>query len=236
MNDIRTRMLLGHEAADSLPHRHVAVVGLGGVGSFAAEALARAGVGQLTLVDCDTVSASNLNRQLCALYSTLGRPKVDVVAARVRDINSALRAIPLPIRIESSSLDLFFATKYDYIIDAIDTVSAKLDLIEGALGRDIPILSALGTGNKLDATRFRITDIAETEICPLARVMRRELRTRGIEHHRVLWSDEPPRTPLPLEAPAEGRRSVPASVSWVPSAAGLLLAGDVVMTLCDIRP
>jgi tRNA A37 threonylcarbamoyladenosine dehydratase len=234
---LRTEMLLGAAALETLRRSHVAVFGLGGVGSWAAEGLARSGVGALTLVDQDTVGLSNLNRQLCALHSTLDRPKADVMAERVRDINPHCAVTALARRYEPAAREDFFARRYDYIIDAIDLVSCKLDLIQTALGRSVPIVSALGTGNKRDASAFRITDIAKTEMCPLARVLRKELRRRGIHHHRVLWSAEDPARPvfpdgytLQSEAPP-GRRAVPGSVPWVTACAGFLLSGDVVQRL-----
>lgn len=228
---IREEMLLGTEAVERLHRASVIVFGIGGVGSYAAEGLARAGVGALTLVDSDTVGASNINRQLCALHSTLGQYKSDVMAARVRDINPACRVVSVPELYQEERKERFFRERYDYIIDAIDLVSCKLSLIQAARERGIPIISAMGTGNKLDPMQFRITDISKTSGCHLARVMRRELRRRGIEHHTVLFSEELPRTPLELEAPPTGRRSIPASVSWVPSCAGLMLAGYVVQAL-----
>lgn len=233
MNDpfIRQEMLLGPEVQTRLRASSVIVFGIGGVGSYVCEGLARAGVGSLTLVDNDTVGLSNLNRQLCALHSTLGQYKSDVMAARVRDINPECNVISLPMLYNEETKDRFFTKHFDYIVDAIDLVSCKLSLIETARQRGIPIISAMGTGNKLDPTRFRITDISQTSGCHLARVMRRELRARGIEHHTVLFSEELPATPLPLEPPPPGRRSIPGSVSWVPSCAGLMLAGFVVQAL-----
>lgn len=228
---IRQEMLLGSEAMQRLVQANVIVFGVGGVGSYAAEGLARAGIGALTLVDNDTVGISNLNRQLCALHSTLGQYKSDVMAARIRDINPLCRVTSMPMLYNEESKEKFFAERYDYIVDAIDLVSCKLSLIQTAMERGVPIISAMGTGNKLDPTRFRITDISKTSGCHLARVMRRELRNRGILHHTVLYSEELPQTPEPLEAPPAGRRSIPASVSWVPSCAGLMLAGYVVQQL-----
>ena len=229
---IRTQMLLGHSAMETLSRSHVAVLGLGGVGSWCAEALARAGVGSLTLVDCDEVSPSNLNRQLVATRKTIGCPKAEAMAERITEVAPSCKAYPLVYRYTPETRDTFFAQNFDFIADAIDTVSCKLDLIQTALSRHIPIISALGTGNKLDPTRFQITDISKTQGCPLARVIRKELRSRGILHHRVLWSDEEPLTPLDAgENPPPGRRSIPGSVSWVPSCAGLMLAGDIVLTL-----
>ncbi|MEG2119779.1 MAG: tRNA threonylcarbamoyladenosine dehydratase, partial [Pseudoflavonifractor sp.] len=201
------------------------------VGSWAVEALARAGVGELTLVDHDEIGTTNLNRQLEALHSTLGLPKAEALAARVLDINPNCKVHSLVRCYEPGNREDFFAVKYDYIIDAIDMVSSKLDLIQTALRRGVPIISSLGTGNKLDPSLFQITDLSKTEGCPLARVIRKELRSVGILHHRVLFSPEPPHPAEQRELPPPGRHSVPASVPWVPPVAGFLLAGDVVLTL-----
>lgn len=231
---LRTEMLLGRPAMEKLSRSHVAILGLGGVGSWCAEALARSGVGTLTLADCDMVSPSNLNRQLVATRETLGHPKAKVMAERISQLSPICKVFSLVYRYTPDNRETFFVGNYDFIVDAIDTVSCKLDLIQTALSRNIPIVSALGTGNKLDPTRFRITDISKTQGCPLARVVRKELRSRGVLHHRVLWSDEEPLSPLsPGEAPPPGRRSIPGSVSWVPSCAGLMLAGDVVLALTE---
>ena len=228
---LRTEMLLGNAAMDRLSRCHVAVLGLGGVGSWCAEALARSGVGELTVADCDTVGRSNLNRQLVATLDSIGRPKATAMAERISQISPHCTVHPLIYRYTPDDRETFFAAPYDYIVDAIDLVSCKLDLIQTALARGIPIISALGTGNKLDPTRFQITDISKTQGCPLARVVRKELRNRGIHHHRVLWSDEEPLKPSDGEVPPPGRRSIPGSVAWVPSCAGLMLAGAVVLEL-----
>ena len=228
---LRNRMLLGDAAMDRLAHAHVAVLGLGGVGGYAAEALARAGVGALTVVDHDEVGETNLNRQMCALHSTIGALKADAVHARLTDINPSLRIRALALRYTAENREAFFDVSYDYIIDAIDVVTNKLDLIETALSRGIPIISALGTGNKLEPELLRITDISMTKVCPLARVIRKELRHRGIHHHMVLWSSEETCVPAALEEPPAGRRSVPASVPWVPACAGFMLAGFAVRKL-----
>ena len=228
---LREAMFYGPEALDTLKSRHVMIFGVGGVGSYCAEAVARAGVGAVTLVDNDTVGLTNLNRQLCALHSTLGQYKAQVMAERIRDINPDCAVTALPLLYQEESKEQFFALAPDYMVDAIDMVSAKLSLIQTAKDRQIPILSAMGTGNKQDPSRFRICDLSETAGDPLARVMRRELRARGILHHTVLFSDEPPVTPLPLETPPPGRRSIPASLSWVPSCAGLMMAGYVIRDL-----
>jgi len=227
---IRARMLLGEAAMEKLKNSHVAVFGLGGVGSWCAEALARAGIGTLTLVDSDCVSESNINRQSIALYSTLGRPKAEVLAERLLDINPALRLHPIVGLYEAADRERFLAD-YDYVVDAIDLVSCKTDLIISCLERSIPIISALGTGNKADASQLRITDISKTSGCALARVMRKELRTRGINHHQVVFSPEEPMEAEQLEAPPPGRRSIPGSLVWVTATAGLLLCQHVVSEL-----
>ena len=232
---LRTRMLLGADAMERLEKAHVCVLGLGGVGSWCAEALARSGVGELTLMDQDQVETSNLNRQAEALESTLGLPKAEAMAQRVLAVNPACRVHPVQGRYEVETREDFFAQRYDYIVDAIDLVSCKLDLIETALRRGVPIISALGTGNKLDASLLRVSDLSKTEGCPLARVVRKELRNRGILHHKVVWSPEEARKADQPEAPPPGRRCVPASVVWVPASAGLLLAGEVVMDLTGVR-
>ena len=230
---LRNEMLWGRAAQARLTQAHVLLLGLGGVGSYAAECLARSGIGELTLVDSDTVALTNLNRQLEALHSTLGRPKAEAVADRLRDINPALVLHPIHGLYDAAHRDLFFpeGCRYDYIVDAIDLVSCKLDLAETALRLHIPLIAALGTGNKLDPTLLQVTDISKTHGCPLARVMRKELRARGIQHLRVVFSPEEPVSPAQPETPPPGRRSVPASNPWVPAAAGLLLGSVVVRDL-----
>ena len=224
-------MLLGADAMARLRRCHVIVFGLGGVGSYAAECLARSGVGELTLVDQDTISVTNINRQLYALRSTVGQSKAEVAARRCADINPELRVHPICATYDAAHRDRFFSTHYDYIVDAIDLVSCKLDLIEQARLRRIPILTALGTGNKLDPTLLQVTDISKTSGCPLARVMRRELRARDIRRLKVVYSPEEPAETQQLEAPPPGRRSVPASVAWVPATAGLLMGSVVIRDL-----
>ena len=224
-------MLLGADAMARLRRCHVIVFGLGGVGSYAAECLARSGVGELTLVDQDTISVTNINRQLYALRSTVGQPKAEVAARRCADIDPELRVHPICATYDAAHRDRFFSTHYDYIVDAIDLVSCKLDLIEQARLRRIPILTALGTGNKLDPTLLQVTDISKTSGCPLARVMRRELRARDIRRLKVVYSPEEPAETQQLETPPPGRRSVPASVAWVPATAGLLMGSVVTRDL-----
>lgn len=229
---IRTEMLLGSDGMDRLRSSHVAVVGLGGVGGWCAEALCRSGVGELTLMDQDTVAESNLNRQSAALHSTIGMAKAEAMAMRLADISPQCVLHPVVGRYEADLREEFFSGRYDYIVDAIDLVSCKLDLIETALGRNIPIISALGTGNKVNAELLRIADISKTEGCPLARIIRKELRARGIHHHKVVYSPEPAHPVHDLgEVPDPGRRSIPASIMWVPATAGLLMASAVIEDL-----
>ncbi len=228
---LRTAMLLGTEAIEILRRRHVAVFGLGGVGSYCVEALARAGIGELTIVDHDVISETNINRQLQATLSTVGKSKAEELQKRIFDINPDCVVHVRREFFSKDNADSFFDCRYDYIVDAIDTVSCKLDLIQRAMEENIPIISSMGTGNKTDPTKFVFTDISKTEFCPLARIVRKELRNRGIINHRVLYSTEPAREPLPLEEPPPGRRSVPASAPWVPGCAGMMLAGDVIMSL-----
>ena len=228
---LRTQMLLGEAAMDRLAAAHVAVFGLGGVGSWCAEALARSGVGALTLVDHDEVGLTNLNRQVEATLSTLGVPKAQAMADRIADINPQCRTTVRAEKYEAQNRESFFSTKYDYIVDCIDLVSCKLDLIETAITRTIPILSALGTGNKLDPSLLRLADISQTFGCPLARVMRRELKARGIRKMKVVYSKEEPRK---VDGPTENGRHIPGSIAFVPSAAGLVLAGEVIRELAGL--
>ena len=230
---LRNEMLWGKKAQQNLAASHVILFGLGGVGSYTAECLARSGIGELTLVDSDTISVSNINRQLEALTSTVGLPKAEAVAARILDINPECAVHPMHATYDAAHRDLFFpeGCHYDYIVDAIDLVSCKLDLAETARRFGIPLIMALGTGNKLDPSLLKITDISETYGCPLARVMRKELRNRGINHQKVVFSPEEPAQTTQLEAPPPGRRSVPSSNPWVPATAGLLLGSAVVQDL-----
>ncbi len=232
---LRQEMMLGASSMKKLKNAHVAVFGIGGVGSWCAEALARAGVGALTLIDQDSVGESNINRQILALDSTLGMEKAEAMARRIGDINPTCRVNAICGRYEATDRERFFAEKYDYIVDAIDLVACKVDLIVTARERGIPIVSALGTGNKLDAQRLRLCDISKTEGCPLARVVRKELRKRGITHHAVVFSPEEGVKAEQREAPPPGRRSVPGSLVWVPAAAGLLLAQQVVLDIAGIE-
>ena len=230
---LRTEMLLGRDAIEKLHSARVAVFGLGGVGGYAVEALARSGVGSLDLVDNDTVSVSNLNRQILATHSTVGMLKVEAGKRRVLDINPACVVRTYPIFYTPETADSFDFTRYDYIVDAIDTVTGKLALVERAVAVNKPIICCMGTGNKLDASAFQVADISKTSMCPLARVMRKELSKRGIRHLKVVYSQEEAMTPTGWEAEAAalGKRQIPGSVAFVPGAAGLLLAGEVVRDL-----
>ncbi len=228
----RTQRLLGAQAMARLAQAAVAVFGIGGVGGYTVEALARSGVGRLDLIDSDTVSVSNLNRQILALHSTVGRLKVDVAKERVLDINPACQVRTYPCFYLPETAGQFDFRQYDYIVDAIDTVTGKLQLIVQASEAHTPIISAMGTGNKLDPAAFQVADISQTSMCPLARIMRKELKKRGIEHLKVVYSREEPLSPAEAaEAPQPGRRSIPGSVSFVPGAAGLILAGEVIRDL-----
>lgn len=228
---LREEMLLGAEAVERLGRKRVMVLGLGGVGSWCAEALARAGIGTVILADQDVVSESNINRQLCATSATIGRAKSEVMAERLSEIAPDACFIPVTARYEAVSRETFFDLEPDFIVDAIDLVACKIDLIRSAAECGVPIVSALGTGNKADASRLCICDIEKTIGCPLARVVRRELRRIGIAHHTVVYSPEEAMEPEQREAPPPGRRSVPGSLVWVPACAGMLLAQHVVLTL-----
>ena len=239
---VRTEMLIGSEGLARLRRARVAVFGLGGVGGSAVEALARFGIGALDLIDHDRISPSNLNRQVLALHSTLGLPKVEAAAARIKDIDPAIQVRTFQTFYLPENRDLFDFAAYDYVLDCIDTVTAKLDLILRCREAGTPILCALGTGNKLDPSLLRVSDLYETSVCPLARIMRKELRRRGVDRLRVIWSPEPPLEPRfqpePEAVPAEGpeaygnqRRSIPGSSAFVPPAAGLLMASAVVRDL-----
>ena len=225
----RTEMLIGSQAVERLRNKRVAVFGLGGVGSYAAEALVRAGVGRITLVDDDVIAESNLNRQLYALHSTLGKAKTDVAKSRILDINPDCDVNALKLRFDNNTAQNFDFALFDYVVDAIDTVTSKLLLVELCNRVNTPIISCMGTGNKLDATAFEVADISQTSVCPLAKVMRRELKKRGIERLKVVYSKEQPITPEQFEQTS--KRQTPASISYVPSVAGLILAGEVIKDL-----
>ena len=229
----RTQLLLGQPAMDKLKSARVAVFGLGGVGGYTVEALARSGVGALDLIDHDTISPTNINRQLLALHSTVGMSKAEAAKRRVLDINPEISVTVHETFYGPDTAEQFDFTKYDYIVDAIDTVTAKLQLIARAKEAGTPILCCLGTGNKLDATKFQIADISKTSVCPLARIMRKECAKRGFKHVKVLFSTEDPISSAGEtgEELPEGRRSLPGSVAFVPSVAGLLIAGEVIRDL-----
>jgi tRNA A37 threonylcarbamoyladenosine dehydratase len=225
---LRTEMLIGRSAVDALSTKKVAVFGLGGVGSYAAEAIARSGVGSVELIDADTVSVSNINRQLCALESTVGKAKVDVVASRIADIDPNIKIVTrCEFFMPENSANFDFAS-YDFVIDAIDTVAAKVEIVKRCSELSIPMISCMGTGNKLDPTKLKVTDLSKTSGCPLARVMRRELKAIGITHLPVVYSEEAPIQPQ-CEAP-DGKRAV-GSVAFVPSVAGLIAASEAIKAL-----
>ncbi len=234
---IRTQMLLGSEAMERIKNSHVAVFGLGGVGSWAVEALARAGIGHLTIVDNDSVSVTNINRQLPALHSTVGRQKTEVVRERILDINPQCIVECRDEFFSAQTCSGWFFSGYDYIVDAIDTVKSKLLLIELASTVGTPIISCMGMGNRLDPTKITVSDISKTSYDGLARVMRKELRKRGISKLKCVWSAEEAVEPETCDEPLpEGcsRRSLPGSISFVPSAAGLILAGEVIKDIGGI--
>ena len=241
----RTARLLGEEAIDKLGRSRVAVFGIGGVGGHVAEALARSGVGTLDLIDDDKVCPSNINRQIIATSSSVGRYKVDVAKERLEDINPSIRIFGWRTFFGPETADQFDFAEYDYVVDAIDTVTGKLELISCAKAAGVPVISSMGAGNKLDPTAFEVADIYETSVCPLARVMRRECRKRGIDHLKVVYSREEPLVPLDIfeeeQAADTGtvesgrdpsrRRATPGSIAFVPSVAGLIIAGEVVRDL-----
>lgn len=226
----RTALMLGNDGLERIFASRVAVFGIGGVGGHAAEALARAGVGEIHLIDADTVSTTNINRQVVALSSTVGRDKVEVMMQRIVDINPQAKVVCHKMFYSSETADSIDLSSYDYVIDAIDTVSAKLELICRAVNAGTPIISSMGTGNKLDPTRFEVADIYKTSVCPLARVMRTELRKRGVTALKVVYSKE---EPIHAVINADGRHA-PGSISFVPSVAGLILAGEVIRALARV--
>ncbi len=227
---LRSEMILGKESTENLKNKNVILFGLGGVGSYTAEALARAGIGRLTIVDNDFVSVTNINRQLCALHSTVGKAKVDVVKERILDINPECEVTALQKFYLPENSDEFNLSEYDYIADAIDTVSAKIDLAVKSQELSIPMISCMGTGNKLDPTKFTVSDIFKTSGCPLCRVMRSELRKRGIKKLSVVWSPEEPVKPLMADENS-GKRQTPGSLPFVPGVAGMIMAGKIITDL-----
>ena len=229
----RSVPLLGEDGLAALQSARVAVFGIGGVGGHLCEALARAGVGELHLFDKDTVSLTNINRQAVALHSTVGLPKVEVMKARIADINPDCRVVTHEVFYLPENADAYDLSGYDYIADAIDTVSAKIELICRAKAQGVPIISAMGAGNKLDPSAFRVSDLSKTQGCPLARIMRRELGARGIKHLCVVYSEEKPQ---PSRLPSEHGKHIPASLSFVPPVMGLIMAGKIVRDLAGIEP
>ena len=237
----RTRLLLGQDGIEKLRNARIALFGLGGVGGYAAEALARAGIGHMDLIDNDTISLTNLNRQILATHSSIGMYKVDVAAQRIRDIDPSIEVRTYRTFYLPETADQFDFTKYDYVLDAIDTVTGKLALIAQAKAAGTPVISCMGTGNKLDATALEVADLSKTSGCALARIMRKECAKRGIKGVKVVYSQELPRDPIeepddPLEPQPEGssRRSTPGSTAFVPGVAGLIMAGEVIMDLTKI--
>ena len=230
----RTELLLGEEGIGKLKQKTIMVLGVGGVGSHCIEALARCGVGKLILVDNDTVSLTNINRQAIAFHSTVGQYKTKVMKERIKDICPETEVVTYETFVLPENVDDIFTEKPDYIVDAIDTVTAKLILVEKAREYGIPIISSMGTGNKLHGELFEITDISKTSVCPLCKVMRRELKARGIYHLKVLYSKEKPvdTSGRVTEEEKGTRRSIPGSVSFVPPVAGILIAGEVIRDLC----
>lgn len=233
----RTEFLLGKEAMNKLRRCRVAVFGLGGVGGYVMEALARSGIGALDLIDHDTISLTNLNRQILATRDSVGHYKAEIAAARVKAIDPDIQVNALSTFFHPDTADQFHFEDYDYVIDAIDTVTGKLALVTAAKVAGIPIICAMGAGNKLDPTAFRVADIYETSVCPLARIMRKECRKRGIDKLKVVYSEEEPITcTLPPDDPAwaelpEGRNALPGSCAFVPSVMGLIIAGEVIKDL-----
>ncbi len=227
---IRTELLLGEEGIETLSRATVAIFGIGGVGGYVAEALARSGVGAFLLVDKDVISASNINRQIIATTRTVGRAKTEVMRERILDINPEARVEAQNCFFLPENADDFDFSAYSYVVDAVDTVTAKLELVLRAKEAGVPIISSMGAGNKLDPTKFQVADIYETSVCPLARVMRRELKKRNIERLKVVYSTEEALTPQKILSD-DSKRVIPGSVAFVPSVAGLIIAGEVVKDL-----
>lgn len=229
----RTGLLLGEDALVRLHNARVAIFGIGGVGGYTVEALVRAGVGTIDVIDSDTVSVSNLNRQLLATYDTVGMLKVEAARKRILSINPNCVVNAHPIFYTPETANELDFSQFDYIVDAIDTVTGKLCIIQRAIEAGVPVVSCMGTGNKLDASALQVADISKTTICPLARIMRKELRKRGINHLKVVYSTEEALTPVGAEeeAAALGKRTIPGSTAFVPGTAGLILAGEVIKDL-----
>lgn len=221
----RTELIFGEEAMEKLSRARVAVFGIGGVGGYAAEALARSGIGALDIIDSDKVSLSNINRQIIALHSTVGEYKVDAAEKRILDINPNIKLRKYNVFFTKENSDEFDFSEYDYIVDAIDTVSGKIELVMNAEDSGTPIISSMGAGNKLDPTMFEIADIYKTSVCPLARVMRTELKKRGIKNLKCVYSKE---QPITVQEEYDGKKRIPGSCAFVPSVAGLIIAGEVI--------
>ena len=230
---IRGVGVLGEDGIEKLHASRVIVFGVGGVGGFCAEALCRIGVGHIDLVDGDTVSVSNLNRQIIALHSTIGKAKVDVLKDRLYDINPECKVNAKKLFYLPENADEIDLSQYDYIVDAVDTVSAKLEIICRADAKNIPIISAMGAGNKLDPTRFEVADIYKTSVCPLSRIIRRELKARGVKKLKVVYSKEEPRAHLGIDK--DSGKPIPSSLSFVPSVMGLIMAGEIVRDITGVR-
>lgn len=232
----RTEMLLGSEAMERLRTARIAVFGVGGVGGYIAEALARSGVGEIDLIDSDKVAESNINRQIIALSGTVGQYKVDVMRDRIKEINPEIKVNVFPCFFLPENKEQFDFNSYSYIADAVDTVTAKIELVMQAKEHQVPIISSMGAGNKLNPAAFEVADIYKTSVCPLAKVMRRELKKRGVERLKVVYSKEEPLKPLLEEAAPDGssRRSIPGSIAFVPSVAGLLMAGEIVKDIAGV--
>lgn len=226
---IRSELLLGSQGMNRLSNSTVAVFGIGGVGSYAVEALARTGIGHIVLIDYDMIDITNINRQIHATMRTVGLPKVEAMKDRILDINPNLNVTIYKEKYNADTKEMLLSLKYDYVIDAIDMISSKIDLILECKNRDIPIISSMGTGNKLDPTLFKVGDIYSTKVCPLAKVMRRELRKRNVENLKVVWSEEIPKS-VNLES-IDLRKAVPSSIGFVPSVAGLIIASEVIKNI-----
>ncbi len=231
---IRTSLLLGESAMEKLAKSKVIIFGVGGVGSFVAESIARCNVGNITLVDSDTVSISNINRQLIALHSTVGKDKVEVMKERILDINPNCKVTALKLFYNEETKNQINLSEFDYVVDCIDTMTAKLVIAEFCYKNDVKIIASMGTGNKLDPTKFQISDINKTSVCPLARVMRKELKDRGVKKLKVLYSEEIPQKIVVKDENTHEKRNPPASCSFVPSVAGLIIGGEVVKELANI--
>ena len=230
----RTEMLLGTDAMNKLANSHVAVFGVGGVGGYTAEALVRSGIGKITLVDSDTVAESNINRQIIATTKTIGRYKTEVMKERALDINPEIEVEERRCFFLPDNAKDFDFTQYDYVVDAVDTVTAKLALVEAARAANVSVISCMGAGNKLNPGAFEITDLYKTSVCPLAKVMRRECKARGIKHLKVLYSKEEAIKPQSEPTQQDRRRATPGSVAFVPSVAGLMIAGEIIRDLTGI--